>query len=216
MPANHLESVTFSSQFVSITIAVHVSLLLPDERTEAEQMFLRWVSSRPLPWRLVFLCFYIKDVRMPLSPFKLTCETPVEIWDAASGEVVGCVGSTGFLCLLQGPPHPPPPPPAGRSWHRKNTGMVTRLWSSSPFADQSQQLPAKRLLHLQTWLCISRVIMGKSLHISEPQFVHLRYGNISSRAARTQQGFHETVCKLASPSLWLGLAFSFWVGVLFS
>ena len=46
MPANHLESVTFSSQFVSITIAVHVSLLLPDERTEAEQMFLRWVRTQ--------------------------------------------------------------------------------------------------------------------------------------------------------------------------
>lgn len=69
MPANHFESVTFSSQFVFITIAVHVSLLLSDERTEAEQMFLRWVSSRPLPWRLVFICFYIKDVRMlTLSP----------------------------------------------------------------------------------------------------------------------------------------------------
>nr|XP_019833918.1 PREDICTED: voltage-dependent calcium channel gamma-8 subunit [Bos indicus] len=44
--------------------------------------------------------------------------------------------------------------------------------------------------------------MGKSLHISEPQFVHLRYGNISSRAARTQQGFHETGPELrAAPSL---------------
>ena len=66
MPANHLESVTFSSQFVSITIAVHVSLLLPDERTEAEQMFLRWVSSRPLPWRQIgetsFLCVFPERV----------------------------------------------------------------------------------------------------------------------------------------------------------
>lgn len=41
---------------------------------------------------------------------------------------------------------------------------------------------------------ISQVIMGKSLHISKPQFVYLRYGNICAHAARAQQGFHGTVC----------------------
>ena len=81
---------------------------------------------------------------------KLTCEIPVEIWDAASGEVVGCVGSTGFLCLL---PEPPP--------HHQQGGADT--------GRTQEWLPCSEVHHLL--LTSHSNSLQRGCFISRPDFV---------------------------------------------
>ena len=103
MQANHLESVTFSTQFISITIIVPGYILLPGKRMgRLNKCFSNeWIPG-PFPRGWYFSASKPR-VSQCFSKLLSPEELPVEIWDAPSGEVIECVGNSGFFCLLSAP-----------------------------------------------------------------------------------------------------------------